>query len=115
MVLTQLRLIKSASPGTGCSVLTDDLRRLGVASSDGTDDVVLQGTLPTEHFETIARLLDRHEDLGPQQQMANVRISSAVGLQCSTKGLIANRKMSSLGVLRQSPLGSLANGPGSAV
>ena len=64
MVLTLLRLIKSASPGTGCSVLTDDLRRLGVASSDGTDDVVLQGTLPTEHFETIARLLDRHEDLG---------------------------------------------------
>ena len=64
MVLTLLRLIKSASSGTGCSVLTDDLRRLGVASSDGTDDVVLQGTLPTEHFETIARPLDRHEDLG---------------------------------------------------
>jgi hypothetical protein len=66
-MLILLRLIKSVSPGTLCSVLTDDLRRLGVASSDGADAVVLHRTPPTEHFETIARLarlLDRHEDFG---------------------------------------------------
>ncbi len=63
-MLILLRLIKSVSPGTLCSVLTDDLRRLGVASSDGADPVVLHRTPPTEHFETIARLLDRHEDRG---------------------------------------------------
>jgi hypothetical protein len=63
-MLILVRLIKSVSPGTRCSVLTDDLRRLGVASSDGADAVVLQRTPPAEHFETIARLLDRHEDLG---------------------------------------------------
>src|SRR5919107_6148965 len=115
MVLTLLRLIKSASPGTGCSVLTDDLRRLGVASSNGTDNVMLQGHCPPSTSRRSRDCSTGTRISGPQQQMANERISSAVTLQCSTKGLIANRKMSSLGVLRQSPLGSLANGPGSAV
>ena len=63
-MLILLGLIKSVSPGTLCSVLIDDLRRLGVASSDVADAAVLQRTPPTEHLETIARLLDRHEDLG---------------------------------------------------
>ena len=63
-MLILLRLIKSVSPGTRCSVLTDDLRPLGVASPDGADAVVLQRTPPTEHFETIAKLLDRHENRG---------------------------------------------------
>ena len=64
MTLMLLRLIKSVSPGTRCLVLTDDVRRLSVASADGADAVLLQGTPPTELFETIARLLDRPEDLG---------------------------------------------------
>ena len=64
MTLMLLRLIKSVSPGTRCLVLTDDVRRLSVASADGADAVMLQGTPPTELFETIARLLDRPEDLG---------------------------------------------------
>ena len=63
-MLILLRLINSVSPGTRCSVLTDDLLCLGVASSDGADAVVLQRTPPTEHFETIAKLLDRHENRG---------------------------------------------------
>ena len=63
-MLILLRLINSVSPGTRCSVLTDDLRCLGVASSDGADAVVLQRAPPTEHFETIAKLLDRHENRG---------------------------------------------------
>ena len=56
--LMLLRLIKSMSPDTRCLVLTDDVRRLNVASSDGADAVILHGTLPAELFETIARLLD---------------------------------------------------------
>ena len=62
--LMLLRLIKSISPDTRCLVLTDDVHRLSVAASDGADAVMLQGTPATELFETIARLLDRHEDLG---------------------------------------------------
>ena len=62
--LMLLRLIKSVSPGTRCLVLIDDVRRLSVASSDGADAVMLQGTPPTELFETIERLLDRQGDLG---------------------------------------------------
>src|ERR687893_614442 len=45
-----IRLIKSVSPGTRCSVLTDDMRRIGVASSDGADPVVLHRTPPTKQF-----------------------------------------------------------------
>ncbi len=58
------RLIKALSPGTRCLVLTDDVRRLGGAAADGADAVLLQGTPAAELFETIARLLDRHEDPG---------------------------------------------------
>ena len=59
-----LRLIKAISPGTRCLVLTDDVRRLGGAAADGADAVLLQGTPAAELFETVARLLDRHEDPG---------------------------------------------------
>jgi len=62
--LPLLRPIKSISPGTRCLVLTDDVRRLGGAAADGADAVVLQGTPAAELFETVARLLDRHEDPG---------------------------------------------------
>ena len=62
--LMLLRLIKSISPGTRCLVLTDDVRRLGGAAADGADAVLLQGTPAAELFETVARLLDRHEDPG---------------------------------------------------
>jgi DNA-binding NarL/FixJ family response regulator len=56
--LMLLRLIKSVSPETRCLVLTDDVGRLNVVGSQGADAVMLQGTLPKELFETIARLLD---------------------------------------------------------
>ena len=58
-----LRQIKSVSPGTRCLVLTDDARRLSIASADGADAVMLQGTPATELFGMIERLLDRRGEL----------------------------------------------------
>jgi DNA-binding NarL/FixJ family response regulator len=62
--LLLLRLIKSVSPDTRCLVLTDDARRLSIATSNGADAVMLQGTPPMELFETIEQLLDQPGALG---------------------------------------------------
>jgi DNA-binding NarL/FixJ family response regulator len=59
-----LRQIKSVSPATRCLVLTDDVRRLSIATSNGADVVMLQGAPPSELFEMIEQLLDRHGALG---------------------------------------------------
>src|SRR5262245_45627253 len=52
-----LRQIKAVFPDTRCLVLTDDARRLSIASADGTDAAMLQGTPATELFGMIERLL----------------------------------------------------------
>lgn len=63
--LMLLQLIKAISPDTRCLVLTDDVRRLDVAASQGADAVMLQGTPPKQLFDTITRLLDVHANAGP--------------------------------------------------
>ena len=72
--LLLLRQIKSVSPATRCLVLTDDVRRLSIATSNGADAVMLQGTPPTELFETIEHLLDRHGALGGDGEGYEVEI-----------------------------------------
>ena len=76
-MLILLRLIKSVSPGTRCSVLTDDLRRLGIASPDGADAVVSKGHRPPSTSRRSRDCSTGTRISGPQQQMADERISSA--------------------------------------